>query len=243
MSSSALPTQMPVHSPRSSTSGGMEGRGAFIPRFWDTIRYSIPKLPRFGLNGEEGEVLDNEARPIDGASTTARDIVVRLPRRLSIRLFSFLDLDSVIACRAVSRRWRVYAEDNAIWRDLFYRRTEWRLDPSCARSSAATTRRVSLTPATPPELAPLSFDWRHLYKSRTQLEKRWHQGKPKLTRISGHSDRSVPHSASFSSLLTLRQSILSRVRFQTDNYWLTRQDRQGLVIGDWETVGFLQPPH
>jgi hypothetical protein len=86
------------------------------------------------LDGEEGELIDDEACFIDVDSfTTAVDILARLPPELSIHLLSFLDLDSIIACRAVSRIWRVYAQDNAIWRGLFHRRTEWRLDLSRAQ--------------------------------------------------------------------------------------------------------------
>jgi hypothetical protein len=171
----------------------------FIPRLWDALRRSKHKQSRFiddgqPLDGEEGELIDDEACFIDVDSfTTATDIVARLPPELSIHLLSFLDLDSIVACRAVSRTWRVYAQDNAIWRGLFYRRTEWHLDLSRAKSSGATTRRVSSIPSVSPELAPLFLDWWLLYKSRTQLENRWLQSKAKMTRISGHSDRSVLH--------------------------------------------------
>ena len=168
-----------------------------IPRFWDALRRSKHKPSRFiddgqPLDGEEGELIDDEACFIDGDSfSTVADIVARLPPELSIHVLSFLDLDSIIACRAVSRAWRVYAQDNEIWRGLFYRRTEWCLDLAHARLSSATTRRVSYIPSISPELAPLSLDWWLLYKSRAQLENRWLQGKAKMTKISGHSDRSV----------------------------------------------------
>jgi len=171
----------------------------FIPRLWDAVRRSRHKSSRFiddgqPLDGEEGELIDDEACFIDLDSfTTTVDIIARLPPELSIHLLSFLDLDSIIACLAVSRIWRVYSQDNAIWRGLFYRRTEWRLDLSRARHSAATTRRVSYIPSISPELAPLSLDWWLLYKSRAQLENRWLQGKAKMTRVSGHSDRFVPY--------------------------------------------------
>jgi hypothetical protein len=171
----------------------------FISRLWDALRRPKYKPSRYisdgePLDGEEGELIDDEACFIDVDSfTTAVDILARLPPELSIYLLSFLDLDSIIACRAVSRIWRTYAQDNAIWRGLFHRRTEWRLDLSRARFSAATTRRVSFISSISPELAPLSLDWWLLYKSRTRLENRWLQGRAKMTKISGHSDRYVPH--------------------------------------------------
>lgn len=171
----------------------------FIPRLWDALRRSKHKSSRYiddgqPLDGEEGELIDDEACFIDvDFFTTAVDIVARLPPELSIYLLGFLDLDAIIACRAVSRTWRIYAQDNAIWRDLFYRRAEWHLDLSRARFSAATTRRPLYIPSVSPELAPLSLDWWLLYKSRTRLQDRWLQGKAKMSKISGHSDRSLPH--------------------------------------------------
>ena len=169
----------------------------FISRFWDALRRSRHKSSKYiddgePLDGEEGELIDDEACFIDVDSFTAAvDIVSRLPPELSIYLLSFLDLDSIIACRAVSKTWRIYARDNAIWKGLFERKSEWRLDLSRARFSAATTRRVSYISSLSPELAPLSLDWWLLYKSRTQLENRWLRGKAKMTKISGHSDRFV----------------------------------------------------
>ena len=170
----------------------------FIPRLWDALRRSKHKTSGYihdglPLDGEEGELIDDEACFIDvDFFTTSVDIVARLPPELSIHILSFLDINSIIACRAVSRTWRIYAQDNAIWRRLFHLRPEWRLNLSRARFSAARTRRVSFVPSMYPELPPLSLDWLLLYKSRTQLENRWLQGKAKPLRISGHSDRCAP---------------------------------------------------
>lgn len=196
----AVPTELAVTRPSSPDSASQRSRRpkGFIPRLWDALRRSKLKTSRhiddgLPLDGEEGELIDDEACFIDvDFFTTAIDFVARLPPELSIHILSFLDLDSIIACRAVSRTWRIYAQDNAIWRGLFYLRTEWNLNLSRARFSAARTRRVSYVPSISPELPPLSLDWWLLYKSRTQLENRWLQGKAKMTRISGHSDRSVP---------------------------------------------------
>lgn len=39
-----------------------------------------------------------------------------------------LDLASIVTCMRVSRAWRNLASDNAVWRDLFFRREGWRID-------------------------------------------------------------------------------------------------------------------
>ena len=195
----AVPTELAVTRPSSpDTSGQRFPRPkGFIPRLWDALRRSKVKTSRFiddglPLDGEEGELIDDEACFIDVDYFTATvDIVARLPPELSIHILSFLDLHSIIACLAVSRTWRIYAQDNAIWRGLFRLRTDWRLDLSRARFSAAGTRRVSYVPSISPGIPSLSLDWWLLYRSRTQLENRWLQGKARMTRISGHSDRSV----------------------------------------------------
>jgi F-box and WD-40 domain protein 1/11 len=56
------------------------------------------------------------------------DFLSRLPPEIAVYLLCFLDLSSVIACQRVSRTWNVLANDNAVWRELFYRRQGWDID-------------------------------------------------------------------------------------------------------------------
>ncbi|TFK53093.1 WD40 repeat-like protein [Heliocybe sulcata] len=57
--------------------------------------------------------------------------------------------------------------------------------PSFASGSTGTSVTLAGTAGC---LAPLSLDWRALYRARLELEKRWVGGEPRVTRISGHTD-------------------------------------------------------
>ncbi len=41
------------------------------------------------------------------------------------------------------------------------------------------------------DVAPLALDWKELYKTRRELDKRWVNGEPRMMRIAGHEDRYV----------------------------------------------------
>jgi F-box and WD-40 domain protein 1/11 len=124
------------------------------------------------------------------------DILAQLPPELSIYLLRFLDLPSIIACLSVSKSWRACAEDNDVWRELFYRKDGWNIDFRKVKHSlnGRSKGRPSAVPipisstVTVARLAPLSLHWRSLYKSRLELDKRWVTGEATVTRIAGHSD-------------------------------------------------------
>ncbi|KAK2460770.1 hypothetical protein APHAL10511_007240 [Amanita phalloides] len=106
------------------------------------------------LDGEEGELIDDEACFIDIRAVTGVDILSHLPTELALHILILLctplsppvrpvpgstdletypypepDLDalkSILACLAVSRKWRVLASDNAVWQALFLGR--WAID-------------------------------------------------------------------------------------------------------------------
>ena len=53
-------------------------------------------------------------------------------------LLLFLDLPSIIACMRVSWTWRILAQDNAVWRELFYRHDGWGIDLARAKARGWT---------------------------------------------------------------------------------------------------------
>ena len=55
------------------------------------------------LDGEEGELIDDEACFIDVRAITGMDIVSHLPLELALYLLAFLDLPSILSCLRVSR--------------------------------------------------------------------------------------------------------------------------------------------
>lgn len=109
------------------------------------------------------------------------------------------------------------ADDNAIWRNLFYREVDakgWRINEKKARllaeaevelrnastpyptlnpsQLASRMRLLSLTSVSSrPQGSPyatLTHDWMHLYRTRMLLDTRWARGDPRVTHITGHAD-------------------------------------------------------
>jgi F-box and WD-40 domain protein 1/11 len=96
----------------------------------------------------------------------------RLPPEISIYLLCFLDLSSVIACQSVSRTWNVLANDNAVWRELFYRRQGWgiNLERAIARGWRLPTFQEELTES-PTSLTPVpDSPTSQAFKPRMSLE-------------------------------------------------------------------------
>ncbi|KAI0634267.1 WD40 repeat-like protein [Trametes polyzona] len=215
-----------------------------LPRIWDALREGSPGkkgrrrpgLPAWRdagtdleyhsdgsvdyanmlpLDGEEGELIDDEACFIDVRAITGMDILSHLPLELSLELLSYLDLSSILACLRVSRAWHQLARDNSIWRVLFSHKEKdgWRIDLRRAhRLSTQSHSTASLLASRAMIPAPLEIKWYDLYRTRTELDRRWSNypsaglsadlsddaiagekevtkaWEPKVMRISGHGD-------------------------------------------------------
>ena len=121
----ASPSSSPMKVSRSLTIGM-----GFLPKIWDALRDGSPSkrsrrrpaIPSWQdseleyhsdgsidyanlmpLDGEEGELIDDEACFIDVRAITGMDIISHLPLELALYLLSFLDLPSILACLRVSR--------------------------------------------------------------------------------------------------------------------------------------------
>ncbi|RPD61671.1 WD40 repeat-like protein [Lentinus tigrinus ALCF2SS1-7] len=226
------PTPSPTKVSRSLTIGM-----GFLPKIWDALRegspskrgrrrpaipsWQDPELEYYSdglidyanmmpLDGEEGELIDDEACFIDVRAITGIDIVSHLPLELALYLLSFLDLPSILACLRVSRNWNHLARDNSIWRTLFSLREDdgWCVDLRRAHRENSSSLRMPLSMMP----APLELNWYHLYRNRQELDRRWSNypgaglsadlsdeavaeqkevtkaWEPKVMRISGHGD-------------------------------------------------------
>ncbi|KAI8989127.1 WD40 repeat-like protein [Trametes punicea] len=233
----------PLASPLKASRSFTIGMG-ILPRLWDALREGTPskkgrrrpRLPSWRdagmdieyhsdgsidyanmlpLDGEEGELIDDEACFIDVRAITGMDIVSHLHPELALELLSYLDLPSILACLRVSRAWNRLARDNAIWRVLFSHKEKdgWRVDLRRAnRLSSLSQISMSLSSSTALMPAPLEINWYDLYRTRTELDRRWSNypttglsadlsddamaedkevpkaWEPKVMRISGHGD-------------------------------------------------------
>ncbi|CDO74829.1 hypothetical protein BN946_scf184353.g10 [Trametes cinnabarina] len=232
------PSVFPLKPSRSLTIGM-----GILPRIWDALRDGSPVkkarrrpgIPSWQdtetdleyhsdgsidyanlqpLDGEEGELIDDEACFIDVRAVTGMDILSHLPTELALELLSYLDLPSILACLRVSRAWNRLARDNSVWHELFSRKEKdgWGVDLRRAHrnnSVPSGKRSLSATRSTP---APLEINWYDLYRTRTELDRRWSNypsaglsadlsddamseqktvpkaWEPQVMRISGHSD-------------------------------------------------------
>ncbi|KAF8647327.1 hypothetical protein AX16_006789 [Volvariella volvacea WC 439] len=110
--------------------GKGKGKAPVIPSFTEDadgssaayIDYS--ELPP--LDGEEGELIDDEACFIDIRAVTGIDILTLLPIELALDILCQLDkedaLPTIISCLSVSKAWRALASDNSVWRSMFLQR-------------------------------------------------------------------------------------------------------------------------
>ncbi|KZO94713.1 WD40 repeat-like protein [Calocera viscosa TUFC12733] len=90
------------------------------------------------LDGEEGELVDDEGF-FDSAKARARiDIISLLPVELSLYIFSLLDVSTLLSCITVTHYWKALATDDAVWRCLFHAQPGWRIDVEAAHHHLAT---------------------------------------------------------------------------------------------------------
>ncbi|CCM04480.1 uncharacterized protein FIBRA_06660 [Fibroporia radiculosa] len=184
------------------------------------------------LDGEEGELIDDEACYIDATRVTGTDIISHLPTEIALYVLSFLDLPAVLSCLRVSRTWNCLSQDNSVWRSLFEQRRVdgWAVDLKRARHAPSTSS-GSLTASGTLVPAPLEVDWSKIYWTRTELDRRWSGGvrtgiiaepnpdqplpesikafEPKLRRMSGHMDRSVSLPPLFKRLIDYKITMIS----------------------------------
>ncbi|KAG8731911.1 hypothetical protein FRC10_001363 [Ceratobasidium sp. 414] len=164
------------------------------------------------LDGEEGELIDDEACILevlesDGIGESSldspllwsevryvmfTDILGLLPPEVALYILLQLDLDSVVACLAVSHTWRRLAADDAVWRALFYRQPGWTVNiprrraqllspPRSALLSSLTSRRSSSG-------SPGSLNWPDLFRQRHCVARKWYFGAAKSSKLAGHLD-------------------------------------------------------
>ncbi|KAF8752339.1 WD40 repeat-like protein [Rhizoctonia solani] len=166
------------------------------------------------LDGEEGELIDDEACFMEPNDSDGIDLLVMLPPELALYILSQLDLDSVVACLAVSHAWRRLASDDTVWRTLFYRQSGWFVNiprrqaqilasqtlpaqssqsrsPSLLSSLAPSSRRTSAEPTRPPanlSQGEFSLNWPDLFRQRHKVARKWYFGAAKSNKLAGHLD-------------------------------------------------------
>ncbi|KAH9988085.1 WD40-repeat-containing domain protein, partial [Russula compacta] len=151
-----------------------------LPRLWGALSsptrkgrrkagrrkpYALPSNVSYAdllpLDGEEGELVDeDEACYVDSYDSpqsppNSTDFLTRLPPEIAVYILCFLDLSSVLACQSVSLRWNILANDNAVWRELFFRRQGWSVNLDRAIARGWTRPSVAELPESPTSISPV----------------------------------------------------------------------------------------
>lgn len=158
-------------------SAGKPRNKRILPRLWTTLA-SPAKDPTssmrfkgkqpdydaydstYPLDGEEGELIDDEAcfvetRGIGKVSlrlvesrflTLIPDILTSLPPEVALEVLNHLDVKTILICLRVSRNWGRLASDPFIWRKFFYD-SGWEINQELACKVAVKTdvHKVSLS--------------------------------------------------------------------------------------------------
>ncbi|KAF8511294.1 WD40-repeat-containing domain protein [Gautieria morchelliformis] len=151
-SKKAIDSMASLAAPPSPTKSGNQ---RILPRLWTAlssptkeagIRFkrkgkgkavSSEPSEEYPLDGEEGELVDDEACFVNILTTI--DIIASLPPEIALYLLLFLDLRTVLVCLGISRNWRRLASDPLVWRTLFHQ-PGWEINNELAhrRISAAS---------------------------------------------------------------------------------------------------------
>ncbi|CAG5103002.1 Oidioi.mRNA.OKI2018_I69.chr1.g569.t1.cds [Oikopleura dioica] len=90
--------------------------GKFYVRAWDAFTKQSLKTKRYFDQIEKGEIEDYNAL----LSKEDADAIYRLPRVIAIKIFSFLNIEEISICRAVSREWNIITQAPSLWSTIDY---------------------------------------------------------------------------------------------------------------------------
>lgn len=122
--------------------------------------------------------------PIRDTLLIIKDPIICLPAELASHMLSFLNIDDLVVCERVSRRWRKLSLDPCLRRREFMR--TW----SSQSPNAFLPTSVGGLGIGPPKI--LNQNWTRMYRARQELERRWREGpsNPQVTAtyLNGHTD-------------------------------------------------------
>ncbi|KIO24106.1 hypothetical protein M407DRAFT_77366 [Tulasnella calospora MUT 4182] len=173
----------------------------------------------YPLDGEEGELIDDEACFVDAKEVSGFDILSQLPDELALHVISQLDLHSLIACLSVCHNWRALCLDPQVWRDLFMRQKGWKVNTALAAWKASQRTPappfITYSPSTVSRRLSLSFTLPSLASRR--LSQYSTSSNPPLTRplslvLPTWDEGTVPLSLDWKALYTTRRELEQRWR-------------------------------
>jgi F-box and WD-40 domain protein 1/11 len=107
------------------------------------------------------------------------DFISQLPLELAIQILSLLDAATLNTASRVCSNWYKVIKNRHIWRESFLREKT---------TTYATSGPVK--PGTGLGIPPVhpENDWREIYRVKTELDRRWREGKARPVYLNGHTD-------------------------------------------------------
>ncbi|EAQ91542.1 hypothetical protein CHGG_03477 [Chaetomium globosum CBS 148.51] len=148
------------------------------------------------------------------------DFISELPTELAIQVLALLDAATLNTASRVCSGWSEVIRNQHIWRESFLREK--------------TTAYATSGPVKPgaglgvPSVQPTN-DWKEIYRVKTELDKRWKEGKARPVYLNGHTD-------SIYCLQFDESKIITGSRDRTIRVWDMHTFACTLVIGPPEVV-------
>jgi len=115
----------------------------------------------------------------DENSIVKVDFISQLPLELSIQILALLDAQTLITASRVCHRWHYVIQNQHIWRESFLReKTQTYATSGPVKPGAG----LGVPPIQP------SNNWKEIYRVKTELDKRWKEGKARPVYLNGHTD-------------------------------------------------------
>lgn len=173
-----------------------------------------------GPNTDTDAEQDEALALAESANISRVDFVSTLPAELAIHVLACLDGATLADARSVSKRWEQVIRSQHIWRE------------SCLRETTQTY--ATSGPVLPnaglgvPPVGP-NDNWRQVYSIRSELVRRWREGKARPVYLNGHGD-------SVYCIQFDEHKIISGSRDRTIRVWDMHTLECNLIIGPPEVV-------
>ncbi|GJD05261.1 WD repeat domain-containing protein [Colletotrichum higginsianum] len=156
----------------------------------------------------------------EDANISRIDFVAQLPVELAIQVLAHLDATALGTASRVSREWQQMIKNQHVWRESFLR-----------EKTGTYATSLPVQPGTGQGVPPINPDvnWKHIYKAKDELDRRWREGKAKPVYLNGHLD-------SIYCLQFDETKIITGSRDKTIRVWDMRTFECRLVIGPPEVV-------
>ncbi|KAK3682222.1 WD40-repeat-containing domain protein [Podospora appendiculata] len=148
------------------------------------------------------------------------DFISQLPAELAIQILALLDAATLATASRVSKNWFQVVKIQHIWRESFLREKT----TTYARSGPVKPGTGLGVPTVRPD-----NNWKEIYRAKTELDKRWKEGKARPVYLHGHTD-------SIYCLQFDESKIITGSRDKTIRVWDMHSFACKLVIGPPEVI-------